>query len=249
MSENAYPFDAPSIDIQFNARPGSNAPVIISHRLRKPTLQELVDREKAINLEIVETSNREEQIVTDDDAANCQLWDRLIVEIKGYAGMPDWQPVSDQQKAAMRPGHKRTAIVAMYAGSAQIVGSDEDEISLSMDTWTIQQLVGPDADNPLYTIDHVLREPTESERAKFKRNASKVSFVRGAKRPRTKIGADLRAYVEIYDALVTSIDGGTVGGKAFKDADRGPFLAAIDPTWKRVIVQTLMNAIEAALLD
>lgn len=249
MNNNLYDFDAPFIEVQINARPGASSPVIVSHKLRKPTLQELLDREKAISLEIVETSNREEQIVTDDDSANCQLWDRLIVEIKGYAGIPDWQPISDQQKMGMRPGHKRTSIVAMYAGSAQIIGGDEDEISLSMDTWTIRQMVGPDADNPLYTIDHVLREPTESERAKFKRNASKVSFVRGAKRARTKIGADLRAYVEIYDALVTSIDGGMVAGKTFKDSERGPFLAAIDPTWKRVIVQTLMNAIEAALLD
>lgn len=249
MSENAYPFDAASIDVQFNARPGSPVPAIISHRLRKPTLQELIDREKAINLEIVETSNREEQIVTDDDAANCQLWDRLIVEVKGYAGVTDWQSLTDSQKAQMRPGHKRTAIVAMYAGSAQVVGGEDDEISLAMDSWTIRQLVGPDAENPIYTIDHVLREPTESERAKFKRNASKVSFVRGAKRPRTKIGADLRAYVEIYDALVTSIDGGTVAGKTLAESDRTAFLAAIDPTWKRVIVQTLMNAIEAALLD
>ncbi|NBW18706.1 MAG: hypothetical protein EBR82_63110, partial [Caulobacteraceae bacterium] len=99
------------------------------------------------------------------------------------------------------------------------------------------------------TVDHILREPTESERAKFKRNASKVSFIRGAKRPRTKIGADLRAYVEMYDQLVTDVEGGTVRDKGFADSERGVFLAAIDPTWKRLIVQTLMAALEASLLD
>jgi len=249
MSENTYPFDAPSIDVQFNARPGASTPVIISHRLRKPTLQELSDREKAINLEIVETSNREEQVVTDDEAANCQLWDRLIVSVKGYLGLADWRELTPDEKATMRPGHKRTAIVAMYAGSAQVLGGDDVEISLAMDTWTIRQLVGTDAENPLYTIDHVLREPSEAERAKFKRTASKVSFIRGAKRPRTRIGADLKAYVDLYDALITDIQGGSVADKAFASSDRVQFLAAIDPTWKRLIVQTLMNAIDAALLD
>lgn len=248
MSINAYPFDAPSVDVQINARPGSDNPVIITHRLRKPTLSELLDREKAINLEIVEESNREERIVTDDELATCQLWDKLILEVKGYKGIPDFRALTDSEKQTMRAGHKTTAIRAMYAGSATVVG-DEDEVSLGANSWTIRQLVGPDQDNPIYSIDHILREPTENERAKFKRTASKISFVRGAKRPRTKIGADLKVYVDMYDLLVTDVQGGTVKDKTFDQIERGAFIAAIDPTWKRVIVQTLMNALEASLLD
>lgn len=248
MITNPYPFDADSVEVQLNARPGGESPVIVSHKLRKPTLAELLDREKAINLEIVEENPREERIVTDDEVATCALWDKIILEVKGYKGIPQFRALTEAEKVTMRAGHKKTAILAMYAGSAQVVG-DEDEVSLGANSWTIRQLVGPDADKPLYTVDHILREPTESERAKFKRNASKVSFIRGAKRPRTKIGADLRAYVEIYDQLVTDVEGGTVRDKSFAESERGVFLAAIDPTWKRLIVQTLMAALEASLLD
>ena len=67
MNDNAYPFDAESVEVHINARPGGDTPFIVSHRLRKPTLIELLDREKAINLEIVEESPREERIVTDDE--------------------------------------------------------------------------------------------------------------------------------------------------------------------------------------
>ena len=248
MNDNAYPFDAPSVDVQINARPGGENPVIVTHRLRKPTLVELLDREKAINLEIVEENNREERIVTDDEQATCSLWDKIVLEVKGYKGIPDFRSLTEGEKSTMRAGHKKTAVLAMYAGSAQIVG-DEDEVSLGANSWTIRQLVGPDQDKPLYTIDHILREPAESERAKFKRTASKVSFIRGAKRPRTKIGADLKAYVEMYDLLVTDIEGGTVKDKPFSQMERGAFIAAIDSTWKRIIIQTLMNALEASLLD
>lgn len=248
MSNNSYPFDAPFVEVQINARPGGESPVIVSHKLRKPTLNELLDREKAISLEIVDNGNREEQIVTDDEIATCDLWNKIVLEVKGYKGISDYRGLTDSEKQSMRSGHKKTAVLAMYAGSAQVVG-DEDEVTLGANFWTIRQMVGPDQEKPLYTVDHVLREPTESERAKFKRTASKISFVRGAKRPRTKIGADLKAYVEMYDALVTEIEGGSVDDKSFHTSDRGRFLAAIDPTWKRLVVQTLMNALEASLLD
>jgi hypothetical protein len=248
LNNNVYPFDAKSVEVHINARPGAENPAIVSHKLRKPTLQELLDREKAINLTIVETSNREEEIQTDDDAATCALWDKIILEVKGYKGVPEFRALYESEKQTMRVGHKRTAILAMYAGSAQIV-ADEDEVSLGGNSWTVRQSIGPDPESPIYSVDHILREPTESERSKFKRSASKVSFIRGGKRPRTKIGADLRAYVEMYDALITDLIGGTVNDQPFGSSDRQEFLAAIDPTWKRLIVQTLMNAIEASLLD
>lgn len=243
-----YPFDEGIIEVWFNAKPGADTPVKVGHRLNKPTLQELLDREKAVNLEIIETGNREEQIVTDDEAATCRLWDKLIDQVKGYKGAADWRPLADEEKSQMRTSHKVMAIRAMYAGSCSVVG-DENEVSLGADTWTIRQAVGPDEDAPLFEVLHILREPTESERAKFRKSSSKVSFIRGSKRPRTKIAQDLRAFVEMYDALVQNVVGGTVGGQTFQNCERPQFLAAIDPTWKRLIVQTLMNGLEAALLD
>lgn len=243
-----YPFDLEFCEVQFNARPGADTPTVVAHRLRKPTIAELVEREKAINLEIVETTAREEQIVTDDEAATCKLWNKLILEVRGYRGAQDWRPLADEEKAAMRPGHKTMAVRAMYAGSCAV--EDEGvEIGIGADTWTVKQSIGISEEQPDYTVLHVLREPTESERNQFRRSASKVSFIRGSKRARTRINQDLTAFVKMYDALVVNVIGGTVGGKPFSECDRTQFLTAIDPTWKRLIVQTLMNAVEAALLD
>ena len=245
---NLYPFDAAEVAVSFNARPGADNPVIVSHKLRKPTLMELVARDRDVNLEIVEISPREEQIVTDDEAANARLWDKLILSVKGYAGNAQWAEIPDGDKAGVRTGHKTTAIKAMYIGDCSIVGDVDSEVSLTSDTWVIRQSIG-DVDNPQFVIDHTLREPTESERIQFKRSASKVSFIRGGKKTRTRIGQDLTAFVKMYDLLVEGIIGGSVNGVEYAPSNRQAFLAAIDPTWKRLIVQTLMNAIEAALLD
>ena len=97
-NSTSYPFDADPIIVSFNARPGSDTPVIISHKFRKPTLMELVARDREVNLEIVEISTREEQIVNDDESANARLWDKLIVGVKGYSGNSEWREVSDLEK-------------------------------------------------------------------------------------------------------------------------------------------------------
>ncbi len=246
---NIYPFDEQSIEVQFNARPGAETPHVVAHRLRKPTLQELLEREQGVSLEIHEVSNREDTIVSDDEGANCRLWDKLILEARGYRGMDGWTPVTDEMKAAMRAGHKTTAIRGMYAGTASVANDEDGGVSLGGDDWTIRQAIGADTENPQFEILHILREPTEGERSKFKRAASSAHIVRGAKKSRTKIVTSLRAFVELYDALVIDITGGTVNGQYLSHDNRAQFLAAVDPTWKRLIVQTLLNAIEAALLD
>ena len=245
---NLYPLDAEYIEVAFNARPGADRPVEVGHRLRRPTLLELQTREHETSLEIVETNAREEQIVTDDETANVNLWNKLILSINGYRGISDWKPISDQEKALMRPSHKTKAIQAMYLGTASVM-AEEDEISLGSDTWIIRHLIGPNPEMPAYEIRHVLREPTETERLKYKRSASKVSFIRGAKRPRTKITQDLNAYVQIYDQLIQEMHGVTVQDKEWGQLDKSAFVAHLDPIWKRMVVLTLMNAIEAALLD
>lgn len=255
-----YPLDYTNHEVAFNARPNSEKPLIVYHRLRRPTLGELQDREKMLSLELVE-NGREEQIITHEEAANANLWDKIVTDVKGYKGFDDWAPLGPQEKASVRPSHKSMAIRAMYLGSASIV-SEEDEVSLTANNWTVRHVIGADPDNPLYEIFHTLREPSQIEQEKFKRTASKTSFIRGAKTPRTKIAQDLRAYVELYDALILGVSGATVGGKVWEGSyaqthvgavveshDKQGFISAIDPVWKRMVVQTLMSTIDAALLD
>lgn len=243
---NLYEFAPDSIEVAFNARPGAENPSIVYHNLRKPTLGELIEREQQSKYEIVELTNREDAIEAEDDMANSRLWDKIAVSVKGYKGLDTWVILTDEQRSKMRIGHKATAIRAMYAGSCEIEG-DEDGVSIGPDVWTVKHSIGPKKSAPDFIIRHYLREPTEAERAKFNRSSSSTSYVKGAKKQQIRIKTNLRAYVELYDALIEVVEGGTVNGNA--DATIAEFRAAIDPVWKRLIVQCLMANLEAQLSD
>lgn len=247
--KNLYPFDPEFIEVSFNAMPGADEPVIVSHRLRKPTTAQLLEREKSVQVTIRELTAREEHIEVTEEDANVALWNEIAVAVKGYRGKAEWTDLTALDRQLMRAAHKQAAVRAMYSGTVAVIGSD-NEVSIGGDEWTVRQSIGPDPDNPRFVVDHVLREPTESERAAFRKRASKVSFVRGSRRPQTKITVDLGAFIQLYDSLIIDVRGATVGGEPyFPEGAKSAFLAAIDPTWKRQVVQKLMDAIEAALLD
>lgn len=241
-----YPFDAETRTIQFNGKPNSDKPVIVTHVLRKPTLGELLEHEAQTVREVQEVNKNEDRIVSDTEKANANLWDKLILKIQGYRGFDQEREPSADEKAQMRPGHKSTAVLAMYDATAEVEDT-EDGLGLSGDKWRIKHGIGPN-ETPDFTVYHILREPNEDERIKFKRTQSSQSLIRG-KKTRIKLAATLKAHVELYDALLDGIEGGTVNGETYSAANREAFIKAIDPFWKRQVVAALMDSLEAALLD
>src|SRR5262245_10582027 len=106
LAPKLYPFDLEFISVSFNARPTTEKPKIVQHKLRKPTLQQLKDRENQIKNELVNVSSREDEDITDDTMADANLWRKLIAEVKGYRGAAEWRELSDAEKDEMKPGHK-----------------------------------------------------------------------------------------------------------------------------------------------
>lgn len=249
MSEaKLFAFDENEHEVSFNARPNAENPTIVHHRLRKPTLAELIEREQQINYELVEVNSREEQINADEDVANARLWDKIVLAVKGYRGINEWHEPTLEEKAGMRAGHKFTAIRALYASTCTVEG-DDDGVSIGAELWTVRQEIGPN-DAPDYVVLHQLREPTEAERIKFKRTSSATSYVKGSKKSQVRVRTNLKAYVELYDALIEFVSGATVAGHEFGGSIQKPsFLSAIDPIWKRQVIQSLMNNLEAQLSD
>lgn len=244
---NLYPFDLTHVEVGFNARPNTETPKIVYHKLRKPTLQELKERESQVKAELVSVSNREEEEHTDEISANANLWRKLIVAVKGYREASDWRELSDAEKADMKVGHKSRAIRKMYLGTS-LLESGDDDVSIGAEIWTVRQEIGPQGD-PAFIVRHSLREPTEGEREKFRGSARRTSYVRIAKKTHTKIKTSLQAYCDLYDATIISIDGATVGNRPLGAENRKVFLAAIDPLWKRQIIETLMETLEGQLSD
>lgn len=248
-----YAFDATEFEIVFNARPSADNPTWVSHKLRKPTLEELTEWEKSQAYETVEITKREDQILADDETANARLWEKLIISVKGYefkdnSDSADWHSLTDEQKRLMRSGHKAAAVRGLYLSSCKIESNWNETISFSPDTWKIRQEIGS-SDDP-YVIIHTMREPTESERQKFRKASMTTSFLRAEKKAHVRIVTNLRAHCELYDSLIERVDGGLVGDQGWElDNPKAAFLKAIDPVFKRQVVQTLMTALEVQLQD
>lgn len=234
-----YPLDQAEIEVRITA--GNKT---LCHKLRKPTLAQLMEREAQIRYESEAISNEEERINSDDEAANARLWDALAASVKGYRlGKTDTQPVDawrnvdEALKTAIPAAHKSTAVRSMYAFVCEVERDEDEGFTLGDAEWTVRQVFG-DVDNPAYIVRHILRTPTESERRAFRQKSAQVSFTKGSRKQKTRIATNLKAYVELYDALTLGLDGVTGGGSD-----------SLDPLWKRAAIDCLMRSFDASLSD
>jgi hypothetical protein len=242
-----YAFDAREFQIELEVRRGEIT-YHFAHRLRRPTLEELLERDRAITYEVIEVDSRQDVINFDVEAANAKLWDKIAVFVQGYdfgdnsATAGDWRMVGDRDRERMLGTHKSRVILGLYADVTEPIEDD----GFSLDTIRIRQNFGTVARSE---VIHTLRLPTEAERLRFKARSTSTQFVRGARKRHETIRSDLKTFVAFYDLLLLDIQGGTVAGSGYTTATRGAFLASIDPMWKRSVAQSLVNSLEANLKD
>lgn len=248
-----YPFDQPTIDIQINIRPTAEKPKWVTHRLRKPAESELIEWEKSATYVTREVSKREDEISVDDEEANARLWSKIVHSVKGYDldGEKDadgFQVLTEEQKKLMQATHKVAAVRGLYRFDVEIdYGTETDDdapVKLGGEQWRVKQTIGEK-----WIITHILREPEEKERLKFKRNARTTTFLRGARKSQATTRTNLRTYVELYDLLVIDIEGGAVKQMTMRDVGKPNFVKQIDSIFKHRVVACLMDALDAELQD
>lgn len=214
----------------------------LSHKLRRPTLAELVTRESESVTEVEEVSPGEDAFHVEDKAATARLWDKIRLQVKGYrtgdAKPDEWIDVTPELAAKLPADHKVAAVRALYLFRVEMVEDEGDGFDLDGQEYDIRQLIGGDEDAPEYVIVHRLRQPTEQQRRDYERRASATTFSTGTKKRKMKFRANLKADVELYDALFVSLTGAT-------PPDKG----AVDPIVKRQVVQCLLGKISASVLD
>jgi hypothetical protein len=248
-SPRPYPFDNDVFDIALNLRPLADQAYLVYHRLRRPTFDELLERERLIVSEIVEVSPREDRIVVDDETANWRLWEKIVQAVKGYdfddgLERDAWRELTEEQKSRMLWSHKATAVRGLYAGDCRL----SDEGAFRFDMVRLRQDIGYRAE-PEFTVYYDMRVPTEGERQRFKSGSVSTQYVRGARKSRARLVSNLKTFANFFDSLAMDIQGATVGGAIFETSNRARFLAAIDPIWKRQVVNTLVSGLETQLQD
>jgi hypothetical protein len=256
-TDRRYRFDESEIAITLNVRPAADKPAYVTHKLRKPTLDELTDRSKAAIFERLEYSKREDEWKSSEEAANAKLWNKIVLSVKGYnfgddLAADEYRVLTTEQKEQMKPSHKVAAVRGLYRSDCRIDYGDLEDapVSFGSQEWNVLQEIGREAD--WAPIIHTLREPDEAERLKFQDNHIRRLDVRGARKAQSRTWTNLKAYVELYDLLIIKVQGATVGGYEMNDSravDRKRWVEQIDPMFKRQVIQVLMTEIDAELQD
>jgi hypothetical protein len=167
MNETMKPFefDEQIHEISFPATTLKGGTRIVCHRLRKPTLEELNNRESQIKYETTKVNSQETEIKTDQHAADAWLWEKIAQSVKGYGQRDDWQELSEEDKARFNGSHKSDAISLLYSSKSEIEG-DDDYVPIGPAEWTVRQEIGED-EEPDFIVRHIMREPTEAERSRY----------------------------------------------------------------------------------
>jgi hypothetical protein len=241
-SPKLYAFDEQEHIISINVRP-TGKPLIVRHKLRKPTFAELETREKKQTAESV-TKGNEEFIEGAGSGPDLELWNKLALGVQGYRLPGDEQPTASAGEdfwhqspmlAQLIPAaHKLAAIRSLYDAEYELIGADDDAdvFVIGATECRVRQMIHG------FEIIHTLREMSEQERVEFERKSMQASFVRGrGKDVRTRIQGNLKAFVELYDRLMTRVEGG--------DGDK----PAIDPIFKRGVINAMLAAQAAVLSD
>ena len=124
----------------------------LSHKLRRPTLAELVTRESESVTEVEEVSPGEDAFHVEDKAATARLWDKIRLQVKGYrtgdAKPDEWIDVTPELAAKLPADHKVAAVRALYLFRVEMVEDEGDGFDLDGQEYDIRQLIGGDEDAP-----------------------------------------------------------------------------------------------------
>lgn len=241
-----YIFDYELTQVVIDTTWKGKDPVSLEFLLRRPTLEQLLEREKKSSVEQIQQNAREDRWKIDVGPAQQRLFDAIAKQIAGYPGWDAPREATPELLAAMRGAHKEAAIDVLYRHETKVL---EDESTMTFDggEYAVEMTIGAGID--AQTVKFRLREWTEPERRKYLGDDTSINQVRGAKLSHTTIRFNLKAALTLFDACVLSVDGGTVAGKSWADADRSTFLASIDPTWKRSVIDVLKDVWQGKLQD
>jgi hypothetical protein len=241
-----FAFDNPDgVEVKLNLTPDEEDPdkiQIVWHKFRRANAGELDDAVAGESTELRDEGKRAQRIMPSSDAHLVKLWDRTATAVKGYDDpIDEWRTLTDADKTRTRSSHKVLGITGAYTYKIKIERTGR--ISLGGDEWTVKQEF-PSGEIVRYRF----REPTENERRNYRNDSRSVMQTKG-ENTRLQIKHKLKPCVDLFNALLLNVTGGTVQGKSFAEIGRDAFLQNIDPLYKRDAVDTLLPALDGAVQD
>jgi hypothetical protein len=265
-----FSLDVPNVEVQIDVSSNNEVQRVVAARMSKPKTDDMVKREAMTSTEIVEASTTEDEILIEEERGNVWLFDKIVTAVKGFrlrsedkSLATEWREATPELLDLIPSTYKAAFIRGMYNTSAKLVETEDEGVVLGGDDiLSVDFFVGGE-EEPAAVIRLDIPEPSETERRKYASDAVRLRQVRGAKKSRNKIVANLGAAVKFFDALMQKPGADirsandqfdvVVGGSTFASRanalTRQVFLDAIDPQYKRQIVGAAMSRYNAKVQD
>jgi hypothetical protein len=234
--------------------------IVLGHRLRRPSKQELVEHEDQVKLETREVGKNEEgekltSTTYEDSRAHCNLWDKIVIEVRNYdledgSEPTAWRQIDHNLRSLIPSTHKATAIRGMYTGVAE-VEKEKDRKTFRLigsQKIRVRQEIGA-GEEPDFIVIHILRRPSETEWSRYQSRAVSTVEVRGSKKSRIRVQTNLSAATELYDALLLRIEGASIAGAGWTDSRRQEFIDLVDPKIKDQVITAFASDWQVDLRD
>jgi hypothetical protein len=205
-----------------------------THTLSRPSPEMTIAREDELQPEIPIAKDGSFALPdsTAQEETDAKYYDRIVIKTGGYT-------------AEAPTAHKAAAFQGLFRREIYLdPGCDifGDEVTI------IEEIGG--AEEPDFTVLHVLRQPTEAELKKCRQGSSGGRLLPD-KRGRQKLvtSSNLRSAMRFYNTWLVRIEGATAGGNAFSPDKRDEFVALVDPLIQRKVVTVLVDELTGGLLD
>jgi hypothetical protein len=258
---NQFEFDKGDFEVEINVSTNPEKEKLVSAKMRRSNLDEEIAREKKATIEYREVSSAEEEIVVLEEAANAELFNKVVLEVRGFR-LKD-EPVDKAQEwrdaqpllSLIPSSFKNTFVRGSRICSARFVEDEDDGVILGGNALLPVELIIGYEEDPLYVIKFELPEPEEKERIEFADKAMQFRTSRGKKKS-ARVVTDLNACVKFFDELMKrggTVEGGTVQGKPYSEFKEGTskaiFLESIHPIYKHRVINAALSKYNAKLQD
>jgi hypothetical protein len=225
------------------AQRGKKIPVV--HTLREASLAELQARDALRPYRSRDIGNEEEEVLADrTGTADVTLYEKLVIETKGYKlNVTPNQPAEDRAAAlkSIPAQHKRSIIKDVTEFKSKPVYDIEDGVEEVFEwtenqTYRIRTELGTKGQFVVYTN---IKEPSESQLEVYT-GAVKFILEKGELKPVTKITVELEPAVKLFDQLVQSIEGFTYKGQPV-DVTSAEQLVRVNGYFKRSVLDAVVK--------
>ncbi len=267
-----YNFDQDPLVVSINLVPSFEKPVLATHKLRKPSFKEEVEREQNSplkNTDIGKVDGMDASSMTIEiDEANCKLWDKIALSVSGYGvnGSKPSEDVSPDITVQTEDGeetvrnlipsqHKSVVIQQIFDAAFDMDIPDENSFVFSLGgarTWSVVQKIGGQTrqsngtlSDPDFQVRYTFKEPTELQLKKFRKDAIDSATMRDPKSGTTidVRSTNLDTMRTLFDDMIKDIEGAHVGGVPV-DVKNKEHLSKISASFKKGAILRLFNFLQ-----